>query len=304
MRLLEAIIEASHRAVAGDSQAGIHPADFTEELPIVALTCIDPRLNPLMPGVLGVPEEHFVWLRNAGNIITGPLSSTMRSLALACAIKNGKEIAIIGHTDCQAGKMTTLGLIDRLRALGIERSMLPDNLSEFFGMFASERQNVIKGVDIARRSPLIGPKVPVHGLLVDVQTGGLEWLVNGYQVLESIGDRWKDMVKPASPAGEPISARSDFKIGDAAHAAWVSSVADGIAARSNFKIGDATAAGAKIGEGVTKAGDWMSQVPPRVRAQPKSATPTAKPATPPKIPLPPPIKPSLRFGKGGKWERR
>ena len=68
-------------------------------LPLIALTCIDPRLNHLLPDRLGIPEESFIWLRNAGNIVTGPLSSTMRSLALACAIKGGKEIAVIGHTD-------------------------------------------------------------------------------------------------------------------------------------------------------------------------------------------------------------
>ncbi len=303
MRLLEAIIEANHRAVDGDSRAGIHPAEFTKELPIVALTCIDPRLNPLMPEVLGVPEEQFVWLRNAGNIITGPLSSTMRSLAMACAIKGGKEIAIIGHTDCQAGKMTTLGLIDRLQGLGVQRSMLPDNISEFFGMFASERQNIMKGVDIARHSPLIGPKVPVHGLLVDVQTGRLEWLVNGYEALESIGDRWKDMVQSANPGAERIAAPSDFKIGNADHAVWVSSVADGSAARSDSEIGDAASAAARIGEGATNAQDWMSQKPAQADFHPKLPTAPTNSATPPKIPLPPPIKPSRRFGKGGKWDR-
>ena len=82
--------------------------DFTGELPVIALTCIDPRLNRLFPGVLGLPEEHFIWLRNAGNIITGPLSSTMRSLALACAVKGGREIAIIGHTDCQGPRRRPL----------------------------------------------------------------------------------------------------------------------------------------------------------------------------------------------------
>src|SRR5882672_10344592 len=87
MRLLEAIIDANHRALAGDVEAGLRPADFADELPIVALTCIDVRLNPLMPQVLGVPQDQFIWLRNAGNIITGPLSSTLRSLSLACAVK-------------------------------------------------------------------------------------------------------------------------------------------------------------------------------------------------------------------------
>src|SRR6266851_9672949 len=184
MRLFEAIIDANHRAIAGDSGAGIRPADFEEELPVVALTCIDPRLNALFPNVLGLPGEQFIWLRNAGNIITGPLSSTLRSLALACAVKGGKEIAIIGHTDCLVGKTNTMQLLQRLRSLGIERHVLPDNINEFFGIFASERQNVIKGSDIARHSPLIGPRIPVHGLMVDIQTGKLDWLVNGYQALE------------------------------------------------------------------------------------------------------------------------
>jgi carbonic anhydrase len=76
MRLFEAIINANHRAIAGDEHAGIHPADFAEELPVVALTCIDPRLNALFPNVLGLPGDQFIWLRNAGNVITGPLSST------------------------------------------------------------------------------------------------------------------------------------------------------------------------------------------------------------------------------------
>src|SRR5690349_25011631 len=157
MRLLEAIIDANHRALAGDTDAGIHPSDYETELPLVALTCIDPRLNALLPSVLGIPVAQFIWLRNAGNIITGPTSSTMRSLSLACAVKGGKEIAIIGHTDCQVGKTSALQLLDRFRALGVERHMLPDNLNEYFGIFGSDRQNVIKAAETARSSPLIGP---------------------------------------------------------------------------------------------------------------------------------------------------
>ncbi|HXR05137.1 MAG TPA: carbonic anhydrase, partial [Verrucomicrobiae bacterium] len=143
MRLFEAIIDANHRAVAGDKEAGLHPADFADELPVIALTCVDPRLNAYFPNALALPAEEFIWLRNAGNIITGPLSSTMRSLALACAVKGGKEIAIIGHTDCQVCKTTAMQLLEKLKELGVERHLLPDNVSDFFGMFASERQNVI-----------------------------------------------------------------------------------------------------------------------------------------------------------------
>ena len=184
MNLFEAIVVANNRAVAGDAAAGLQLDEFTASLPIVALSCIDARLNPLLPDVLGVPESQFIWLRNAGNIITGTLSSTLRSLGLACAIKGGKEIVIIGHTDCLVCRTTMMQLTDRLRALQIDRSKLPENLNEYFGLCASERQNVVKAVDFVRSSPLIGPGIPVHGLIVDIQTGRLDWIVNGYQAVE------------------------------------------------------------------------------------------------------------------------
>jgi carbonic anhydrase len=301
MRLFEAIIDANHRAVAGDQEAGLHPADFESEFPIIALTCIDTRLNRLLPEVLGVPKEQFIWLRNAGNIITGPLSSTMRSLALACAVKGGKEIAIIGHTDCQVGKTTTMELIDRFRALGVERHLLPDNVNEFFGMFSSERANIIKSVDVARSSPLIGPKIPVHGLLVDIETGKVEWLVNGYQTLDTMGARLSEVAASASHTLDALKSLTDFEIG-------------------GIKFPET-----KIGDTVTKAEDWLSGKLHELEGKPPQAAPAEPPgappriplvqatvaawrreqerkkaAVPPKMPLPPPLRPRLRFQKGPK----
>ena len=275
MRLMEAIIDANHRALAGDTNAGLHPADFANELPLVALTCIDVRLNSILPQVLGVPPEQFIWLRNAGNIITGPQSSTMRSLSLACAVKGGKEIAIIGHTDCQVGKTTTMQLLERLRAIGVERHMLPDNLNEFFGMFGSDRQNVIKGVDIARQSPLIGPKIPIHGLLVDIETGKLDWLVNGYQAAETITTRWNEFVKSAGQTVDKLKSLSDFNIGE-------------------MKFPET-----KIGETVTKAEDWVAQKVQKLELKPADGPSEPgiekTPPVPPRIPLPPPIRPKVHL---------
>jgi carbonic anhydrase len=90
-------------------------------------------------------------LRNAGNIIFDPMSSMTRTLALACAVKGGREIAIIGHTDCRVRATSVNDLIERFRALGVDRFKLPDNLVEFFGLFASERQNVINAVTFVRQ---------------------------------------------------------------------------------------------------------------------------------------------------------
>jgi carbonic anhydrase len=281
MRLFEAIVDANHRAVAGEPDVGLHPADFADELPVIALTCIDPRLNAFFPNVLALPVEQFIWLRNAGNIITGRLSSTMRSLALACAVKGGREIALIGHTDCQVAKTTTMLLLEKLKELGVERHLLPDNLNEYFGMFGSERQNVIKACDLVRQSPLIGPKIPVHGLLLDIETGRLDWIVNGYQTLETAAVRSSE---PTNLIGQATG-----KLG-------------------NFDIGEMKFPEAKIGELATQAEDWLKQRVEKVEESlpgtPEQKAMVAKevtafaekhwpkpPAVPPKIPVPRPLRP-------------
>jgi carbonic anhydrase len=267
MRLIEAMLEANHRALAGDASAGLHPDENGDELPLIALTCIDPRLNAFFPNILGIPADQFIWMRNAGNIITGPLSSTMRSLALACAVKGGKEIAVIGHTDCQVAKTTTMQLLEKFKALGVDRAHLPENLNDYFGMFATERQNVIKGCDFVRQSPLIGPNIPVHGLLTDTETGRLDWVVNGYEVLRT---------SPQQFTGNAPQLGGPGSLG-------------------KFDAGEMKFPSGKIGE-------WASNKLEEVKAQAeqkiqpimeavKKPLPQTPAGAPPKIPLPPPIRP-------------
>ena len=280
MRLFEAIIDANHRAIAGDPNAGVHVAEFESELPVIALTCVDPRLNALFPNVLGLPGEQFIWLRNAGNMIFDAMSSMTRTLSLACVVKGGKEIAIIGHTDCQVCKMTTMQLLERFKNIGIDRHSLPENLNEFFGLFTSEQQNVIKACDIIRHSPLIGPNIPVHGLLVDTETGKLEWIVNGYQNWETMGSRWTEGVKSAGHTVDALKSLGDFQIGE-------------------MKFPET-----KIGETVTKAEDWLAKKVEQLGVKIPGATPPALPQSPlpppQKIPLPPRIRPGLNTRRGGK----
>ena len=302
MRLFESIIDANHRAVAGDANAGVHPDDFPDELPVVALTCIDARLNKLFPAVLGVPEEKFIWLRNSGNIIFDPMSSMTRTLAMACAIKGGREIAIIGHTDCLVCRTTTMELLDKLQALGIERSRLPENINEFFGMFGSERQNVIKACDIVRSSPLIGPKIPVHGLMVDIETGRLEWMVNGYDALQThLPPGLPGTVAPPKFGDhlESLGAFKDFvmgemkfpetKIGEAAMSAkeWLSKETGKVAAKLDLpKVAAAAESVEQVIGQVAQFADKNWPKPPPVRVPPSSLPPQKKKLTPP-----PPIRP-------------
>ncbi len=229
MKLLEAIVEANQRAAAGDPAASVRIADHAGALPVVALTCIDPRLNRLIPAALGIPDEDFIWLRNAGNIITGPLTSTLRSLALACAVKGGREIVILGHSDCQIQRLSALELAAAFQSMGLDCTRMPDGLADYFGLFASERQNVTRAAAFVRSSPLVAPQIPVHGLMIDIESGRLEWIVNGYQAapepktpaLASPADLEMAAPNPLPPVLAPLSL--DAKVGDPAFGveAWI-----------------------------------------------------------------------------------
>lgn len=196
MRLFEAILDSNDRWVRGDEIAVLARAEHADFLPVVALTCVDPRLDAFLPQALGIDKTDFVAFRSLGNTLDSPLGSIARFLALACAVKGGRELAVIGHTDCSIAKTTVLTLTDAFASMGVGRDELPQDLTEFFGLFASERQNVIKAVELLRQSPLIGTKLPVHGLLMDTQTGRLEWIVNGY----------------TAPAPATVHPRSELKI--------------------------------------------------------------------------------------------
>jgi carbonic anhydrase len=161
-------------------------------------------------------------------------------------------------------------LLDKLKACGVERAALPENLNEFFGMFATERQNVIKACDIVRHSPLIGAKIPVHGLLADIATGKLEWLVNGYEV-------WQRAASPVKNVFASIAGASTEELGGGTMA--------------GFHFGEMKFPDSKIGDAATKIG--MPEIKPA--AAPKIAL-KAEPAPamsvhPPKLPMPPPIRP-------------
>ena len=262
MRLLEAVFDANQSRIAGDKNASVPVAEFGAELPLAALTCIDARLNRLLPDMMGIPEEQFIWLRNAGNIITSPLSSTMRSLALACVIKGAKEVAIIGHSDCQVGKATAMKLLEGMAALGVDRHHLPANLVEYFGLFGTERQNVTRSVDFVRASPLIGTKVPVHGLLIDVQSGRLEWVVNGYQSLGLSAGKSGQVFKRAESALDVFG-----QIG-------------------SLTAGEMQFPQTKVGELTKTAHDWLHKAEQIAGAVEEKIgqPPAVKPAEPPPLP--------------------
>jgi carbonic anhydrase len=120
---------------------------------------------------------------------------------------------------------------------------------------------------------LIGPKIPVHGLVVDIESGRLEFVVNGYQTLETVAARWNVVAKSAAQTVDALKGLADFNIGE-----------------MHFPE-------TKIGEVVTKAGDWLSEQVKKLEVtQAQKPKPPAVPV-PPKIPAPLELKRRLPLRK-------
>jgi hypothetical protein len=90
----------------------------------------------------------------------------------------------------------------------------------------------------------------VHGLLLDIQTGRLEWLVNGYQNWATMSDKWNEVVRSAGETVDKLKTLADFNIGE-------------------MKFPDT-----KIGETVAKGADWLSHKVEDLQIKRTEATPT------------------------------
>lgn len=201
MHLLDAIVNANHRALAGDALAGVRRGDVAASLPLVVLTCFDPRMHPLMPEVLGIAEADFIWVTNAAAVVANPVGATARSLALACAVHGGKEIAVLGHTDCRFFRDGHARANNWLHGAGVDLSGEARALSEFFSQLLDEETAVRFSTRLLRASPFLSAQVPVHGLMVDTESGRLEWLVNGYEAVSVL------------PSHSVATLETDFKLG-------------------------------------------------------------------------------------------
>ena len=165
-------------------------------------------------------------------------------------------------------------------------------------MFGSERQNVIKACDIVRHSPLIGPKIPVHGLLIDIETGKLDWIVNGYRDVADVpaascANRWLAPSVRGCRLVRQFQHRRDEisrdKIGEYATKAedWLSKQAGKIETGAAETIGKA----APVAESVQKIAGQVVEFAGKERSRPPEMA--EPPPMPPKIPMPPPIRPKI-----------
>jgi len=128
---------------------------------IAVVACMDARLDVEEALGLRTGDAHII--RNAGGLAT---EDVVRSLVVSQQLLGTDEIVVIGHTGC--------GLLgadeDDLRARVSVQGGPPAEIA--FGSFDDLDASVRRQVDTLRDHPWL-KRVPVHGLVFEVETGRL-----------------------------------------------------------------------------------------------------------------------------------
>jgi carbonic anhydrase len=153
------------------------------------VTCMDPRVNleavGARPKLEGEEVERVVLTR--GGV------PDMASLFVLLFVAKMKEFAFMTHTDCGLTKINKDpqraidGMKERLGEEGFKKAKaligepLEQKILNWLDTFEDPREEVKKRVENFRNHPLVPPDVIAHGLLLDLATGKVEVVVNGYE---------------------------------------------------------------------------------------------------------------------------
>ena len=153
---------------------------------LAVVTCMDCRLVQMFEQALGLERGDVLELRTAGATISeeereDAANDLIRSLAGGIYLLGVREVAVIGHTQCGLAHVNPTALTASMQALGVDPQKLIEQeelgdmqgLLRWLGAFNDVHVNVRQVVNVIRTSPFL-PKIPINGLVIDINTGKLE----------------------------------------------------------------------------------------------------------------------------------
>jgi len=149
------------------------------------VTCMDCRLVNMFEPALGLERGEVLELRTAGATISAverpqAANDLIRSLAGGVYLLGVRRVLVIGHTECGLAHVNSTALTASMQALGVDPQKLIEQeglgdingLLRWIGAFNDVHLNVQEVINVIRNSPYL-PRIPVHGLVIDINTGQL-----------------------------------------------------------------------------------------------------------------------------------
>ena len=146
---------------------------------------MDTRLVELLPKAMNMRNGDVKIIKVAGAVISHPFGSIMRSILVA-VYELGADEVCSWSPRLWYGKIQASSTIEKMKERGITNEKLDTlrysgiDLERFLQGFSSVEESVEHSVSILRNHPLLPEEVPVHGLVIDPDTGKLDLVVNGY----------------------------------------------------------------------------------------------------------------------------
>ncbi|MCP3774631.1 carbonic anhydrase [Paenibacillus sp. MZ04-78.2] len=161
----------------------------TSKLPnkkLVVVSCMDTRLTELLPKAMNLRNGDAKILKTAGAIVSHPFGSIMRSIIVAIYELNAHEVCVVGHHDCGMAHVNPTATTKKMIERGISEETIETldyagiKIKDWLHGFDSVLESVRQSVDVIRNHPLIPKDTPVHGLVINPDSGELDIVVNGY----------------------------------------------------------------------------------------------------------------------------
>lgn len=186
MSIVPSILEFNKQFVA-DKKYEKYLTDKFPEKKVAVLTCMDTRLIELLPKALGFKNGDAKFIKNAGAILTQPFGSAMRSILVAVHELGAREMLVIGHKGCGMTNIDSNKIVDRMIKNGVDPVSIETlenagiRMDKFFRGFGKPEEGVMDSVRMIRRHPLFPADVPVHGFVIDPETGEMEVIAIDYR---------------------------------------------------------------------------------------------------------------------------
>ncbi|WP_339324473.1 carbonic anhydrase [Paenibacillus sp. FSL W8-0194] len=154
---------------------------------MVVITCMDTRLVELLPKAMNLKNGDVKIIKIAGGIVSHPFGSVMRSILVALYELKADEVIVVGHLDCGMAALDGDHMIQEIRNRGISEEVLSTlehsgiDLNSWLRGFKDIKAGVTGTVDLIKNHPLLPAGVPVHGMIIDPNTGALDLVVDGYE---------------------------------------------------------------------------------------------------------------------------
>lgn len=186
MGILDEMLQFNKQFVKQEEYKQYEATKFPSKKAVI-LSCMDTRLTKLLPAALNLKNGDAKFVKNAGAIVTHPFGSIMRSIIIAVYELAADEVFIIGHRGCGMDSINPTGIIEKMKERGVSQETVSIlgysgiDLHRWLHGFDNVHESVRQNVDTVKKHPLFPSQVPVHGLVIDPETGELELVVNGYE---------------------------------------------------------------------------------------------------------------------------